>query len=228
MSSFAQNVDKALEIFWNDWMDLVLHNLTVAVVKLRRPPDHAVGLPVPDALDQLVLQVLLPGKGLAWTGVRDCVTKLPLLVRPGHIHSHQRGRDSQTTASCCKNRKVSSKMFNKYSRTHSGRVFGAHFLLRHSISKYGHFPLDHWKPFLQRYFVTSMPKTLSEPSPSGAGGGWSGQNISRGKLPVCYLLITSITRSSKDEKWPYTAHRAVVSSASSAKCIAYCTVQNST
>ena len=112
MSSFAQNVDKALEIFWNDWMDLVLHNLTVAVVKLRRPPDHAVGLPVPDALDQLVLQVLLPGKGLAWTGVRDCVTKLPLLVRPGHIHSHQRGRDSQTTASCCKNRKVSSKMFN--------------------------------------------------------------------------------------------------------------------
>ena len=120
------------------------------------------------------------------------------------------------------------RCFNYYSQTHSGRVFGAHFLLRHSISKYGHFPLDHWKPFLQRYFVTSMPKTLSEPSPSGAGGGWSGQNISRGKLPVCYLLISSITRSSKDEKWPYTAHRAVVSSASSAKCIAYCTVQNST
>ena len=86
-------------------MDLVLHNLTVAVVKLRRPPDHAVGLPVPDALDQLVLQVLLPGKGLAWTGVRDCVTKLPLLVRPGHIHSHQRGRDSQTAASVLQKQK---------------------------------------------------------------------------------------------------------------------------
>ena len=45
--------------------------------------------------------------------------------------------------------------------------------------------MDHWKPFLQRYLVTSIPNTLSEPSPSGAGGGCSGQNISREKLVIC-------------------------------------------
>ena len=38
---------------------------------------------------------------------------------------------------------------------------------------------------MQRYLVTSIPNTLSEPSPSGAGGGCSGQNISGEKLIIC-------------------------------------------
>ena len=48
---------------------LEIGSLTVTVVKLRRPPYHAVGLPVPDALHHLLLQHLLPGGGLPWAGV---------------------------------------------------------------------------------------------------------------------------------------------------------------
>ena len=68
-------------------------------MKLRRPPDHAVGLPVPDALHHLLLQHLLPGGRLARTGVHYGVAQLPLLIRPGDLHPHVRRRDGQPTAS---------------------------------------------------------------------------------------------------------------------------------
>lgn len=72
--------------------------LTVTAVKLGRPPDHAVRLSVPYAGGHLVLQVLLPGEGLAGAGVGDCVAQLSLLVWPGYVHPHQGGGDGHATA----------------------------------------------------------------------------------------------------------------------------------
>ena len=75
-------------------------SLTVTVVHFGRPPDHAVSLPVPHALDHLVHQHLLPGGGLTWAGVCYRVSQLPLLVRPSNFHSHVGGGDCQSAASC--------------------------------------------------------------------------------------------------------------------------------
>ena len=72
--------------------------LTVTAVKLGRPPDHAVRLSVPYAGGHLVLQVLLPGEGLARAGVCDGVAELSLFVWPGYVHTHQGNRDGHATA----------------------------------------------------------------------------------------------------------------------------------
>ena len=73
-------------------------SLTVTAVKFRGPPNHAVRLPVPDAGDHLVLQVLLPGEGLARAGVCDGVAELSLFVWPGYVHTHQGNGDGHATA----------------------------------------------------------------------------------------------------------------------------------
>ena len=73
-------------------------SLTVTAVKLRGPPDHAVRLPVPYAGDHLVLQVFLPGEGLARAGVGDGVSQLSLLEWPSYIHPHQGSGDGNAAA----------------------------------------------------------------------------------------------------------------------------------
>ena len=67
-------------------------------MKLWGPPDHAVRLPVPYAGDHLLLQVLLPGEGLARAGVDDIVFQLSLLERPSYVHTHQRSGNGHATA----------------------------------------------------------------------------------------------------------------------------------
>ena len=92
---------------WTCWILLLRQHmwfqfwssLTITVVKLRRPPDHAVRLPVPHALHHLVHQHLPPGGHLVWTGVHYGVTQLPLLVRPGNVHPHVGCWNRQPTAS---------------------------------------------------------------------------------------------------------------------------------
>ena len=92
--------EPAVKLILRKTHDIWIEILTIAVVKLGRPPDHAVGLPVPDAHHHLLHQLLLPGGGLAWTGVPYGVTKLPFLVLPGDLHPHIRCWNSQPTASC--------------------------------------------------------------------------------------------------------------------------------
>ena len=92
--------EPAVNILLRQTHDIWIEILTITVVKLGRPPDHAVGLPVPDAHHHLLHQPLFPGGRLAWAGVPYGVAKLPFLVPPGDFHAHIRCWDSQPTASC--------------------------------------------------------------------------------------------------------------------------------
>ena len=77
---------------------------------------------------------------------------------------------------------------------HSGRFFGAHFLFKHSTSRYPPTITSlgfsfHLYPFWHLYLVTSGPQLRSLPSPGGAGGGCSGHGSSK----LRYHLITLIS-----------------------------------
>ena len=71
--------------------------LTITRLYLSRPPHHGVRLPVPDAADGLLRLVLLPGEMVAWAGVDNLISQLPVVVWPGDVHAHEVQRSPQTT-----------------------------------------------------------------------------------------------------------------------------------
>ena len=75
--------------------------LTVAVVEVLRPPEHGVGLPVPDAGHHLLLQTGGPGQLVVGAVVHDLVPQVPLLERPVNVHPLPSSRAVQPTLPLC-------------------------------------------------------------------------------------------------------------------------------
>ena len=76
--------------------------LTVAVVEVLGPPEHGVGLPVPDTAHHLLLQAGGPGQLVVGAVEDDLVPQLPLLERPVNVHPFPGGGTLQPTLPLCK------------------------------------------------------------------------------------------------------------------------------